>query len=67
MIDHGKDIRSVILGDINLKVKKGDLLDANGLVGYTNVDLGLTKSLYYEIRKNNKAQNTMKLIKTTKI
>jgi septal ring factor EnvC (AmiA/AmiB activator) len=67
MIDHGKDIRSVILGDINLKVKKGDLLDANGLVGYTNIDLGLTKSLYYEIRKNNKAQNTMKLIKTTKI
>jgi septal ring factor EnvC (AmiA/AmiB activator) len=67
MIDHGKDIRSVILGDINLKVKKGDLLQANGLVGYTNIDLGLTKSLYYEIRKNNKAQNTIKLLKTTKI
>ncbi len=67
MIDHGQDIRSVILGDINLKVKKGDLLEDNGLVGYTNIDLGLTKSLYYEIRKNNKAQNTLKLLKTKRI
>ena len=63
MIDHGKDVRSVILGDINIKVKKGDLIDKSGVIGYANVDPGLTKSLYYEIRKKNKAQNTLKLLK----
>jgi murein DD-endopeptidase MepM/ murein hydrolase activator NlpD len=59
MIDHGKDIRSVILGDINIKVKKGDFISRNGVLGYANVDPGLTKSLYYEIRKKNKVQNTI--------
>ena len=59
MIDHGKDIRSVILGDINIKVKKGDIITKSGILGYANVDPGLTKSLYYEIRKKNKVQKTI--------
>jgi len=67
MIDHGDDIRSVILGDMNIKVKKGDFVSSNGILGYVNVDLGLSKSLYYEIRKKNKVQNTLSLLKMSKI
>lgn len=63
MIDHGKEIRSVILGDIAIKVKKGDIVSKGGVVAYTNVDPGLTKSLYYEVRKKNIAQNTLDILK----
>jgi len=63
MIDHGKDIRSVILGDFSIKVKKGDVVNRGGVIAYTNVDPGVTKSLYYEVRKKNIAQNTLSLLK----
>lgn len=63
MIDHGKDIRSVILGDFAIKVKKGDFIYKDGVIAYTNVDPGVTKSLYYEVRKKNIAQNTLNLLK----
>jgi murein DD-endopeptidase MepM/ murein hydrolase activator NlpD len=63
MIDHGKDIRSVILGDFSIKVKKGDIVNKDGVIGYTNVDPGVSKSLYYEVRKKNIAQNTLNLLK----
>lgn len=63
MIDHGKEIRSVMLGDFSIKVKKGDVVNKDGVIAYTNVDPGLTKSLYYEVRKKNVAQNTLKLLK----
>lgn len=63
MIDHGKEVRSVILGDFRIKVKKGDILSKGEVVAYTNVDPGITKSLYYEVRKKNIAQNTLSLLK----
>jgi murein DD-endopeptidase MepM/ murein hydrolase activator NlpD len=58
IIDHGKDIRSVFFGDINSKVKKGSLIKTGQLLGYTDASYGEQKSLYYEIRKKNKVQNT---------
>lgn len=63
MVDHGHEIRSVILGDIAIKVKKGDMIRKGSVLAYTNSDPGLTKSLYYEVRKKNIAQNTLNILK----
>lgn len=63
MVDHGKEIRSVILGDIAIKVRKGDMVRKGEILAYTNSDPGLTKSLYYEVRKKNIAQNTLNILK----
>lgn len=63
MVDHGKEIRSVILGDISIKVVKGDVVNKGDILAYTNSDPGLSKSLYYEVRKKNIAQNTLKILK----
>lgn len=59
MIDHGSEIRSVILGDVEIKVHKGDRVTQGQVVGYTLSEPGLKKSLYYEVRKKNIAQNTL--------
>lgn len=66
MIDHGHDIRSVLLGDLSIKVKKGDTVTKGQILGNVNSDAGLTKTLYYEVRKKNVAQNTLKLLKKIK-
>ena len=67
IIDHGKDIRSVLLGDIVSKVDKNQIVAKNQIIGYTIADIGMIKSLYYEIRKKNIAQNTKQwLVQNTK-
>lgn len=63
MVDHGQEIRSVILGDLSIRVKKGDMIRKGSVLAYTNSDPGLTKSLYYEVRKKNIAQNTLNILK----
>lgn len=65
MIDHGDNTRSVLLGHFDYYVKNGDKLDLGGLIGHTkatNVNPDSDGKLYYEIRKNNLAQNTYQLI-----
>ena len=61
MIDHGNDTRTVLLGQFDYNVKNGDPIQASQLVGYTNPrsqnGLGDGK-IYFEVRKNNLAQNT---------
>jgi murein DD-endopeptidase MepM/ murein hydrolase activator NlpD len=64
MIDHGKGIRTIFLGDFSSKVKQGQKIKANQIIGYTNKknngrDLG---QIYFEVRKKNKAQNTLLLM-----
>jgi septal ring factor EnvC (AmiA/AmiB activator) len=66
MIDHGHDIRSVILGDLNIKATKGSVVKKGDILGYVNSDAGITKTLYYEVRKKNIAQNTVQLLKKIK-
>lgn len=58
IVDHGKEIRSVFLGDIATKVYKGDKVKKGDIIGYTNTNRGIEKNLYYELRKKNIAQNT---------
>lgn len=62
MIDHGSDIKSVMLGDMSIKVKKGESVKNNQILGYTVSDSEMAKSFYFEVRKRNKAQNTAKWI-----
>lgn len=62
MIDHGQEVKSVILGDMHIKVKKGDSLKKGQLIGYTLSDPGVIKSLHYEIRKKSFAVNAAKWI-----
>jgi murein DD-endopeptidase MepM/ murein hydrolase activator NlpD len=65
MIDHGNDTRTVLLGQFDYNVKNGDTIKASQLVGYTNPrsqnGLGDGK-IYFEVRKNNLAQNTYLLL-----
>ncbi|MEX1099241.1 MAG: peptidoglycan DD-metalloendopeptidase family protein [Bacteriovoracaceae bacterium] len=63
MLDHGEEVRSVILGDMELKVRKGDKVSQGQIIGYALTENGLKKSLYYEIRKKNVAQNTLQWLK----
>lgn len=67
MIDHGNDIRSLVLGDIKINVKKGDYVNKGQVVAYTISEPGIKKNLYYELRKKNIAQNTLKILKDNKI
>ncbi len=65
MIDHGNDTRTVLLGQFDYSVKNGDPIQASQIVGYTNPrssnGLGDGK-IYFEVRKNNLAQNTYLLL-----
>jgi murein DD-endopeptidase MepM/ murein hydrolase activator NlpD len=67
MIDHGSDIRSLVLGDIKINVKKGDFVNKGQVLAYTISEPGLTKNLYYELRKKNIAQNTLQILKDNKV
>ena len=65
MIDHGNDTRTVLLRQFDYSVKNGDPIQASQIVGYTNPrsnnGIGSGK-IYFEIRKNNLAQNTYLLL-----
>lgn len=66
MIDHGNDVKSVLLGDIKIKVVRGNSVEQGQLLGYTVSDPGVVKSLHYEIRKKSKAVNALSWISNTK-
>lgn len=61
MIDHGNDTRSVILGDFVPTIEKGLDVQAGDVVGYT-IDRLNSGSVYFEVRNNNKVQNTFNLM-----
>lgn len=59
LIDHGNDLRTVLLGRMSIKVKKNDFVKIGDLLGYTMDDTQNAQSLYFEVRKKNTAQNTI--------
>jgi murein DD-endopeptidase MepM/ murein hydrolase activator NlpD len=65
MIDHGNDSRSVVLGQFDFSVKNGETVRELQIIGYTNPKnnngIGDGK-IYFEVRKNNLAQNTYLLL-----
>lgn len=62
MVDHGGDIKSVLLGEISIKIKKGQSVKNKQILGYTVSENEMAKALYFEVRKNNKAEDTAKWI-----
>lgn len=66
MIDHGNDIKSVLLGDLKIKISKGAPVEQGQLLGYTVSDPGVIKSLHYEIRKKSKPVNALSWISNKK-
>ena len=66
IIDHGSEVRSVLLGDLLVKVKKGEPVRKGQLLGYTVSDPGVIKSLRYEIRKKSKPVNALSWISNPK-
>jgi murein DD-endopeptidase MepM/ murein hydrolase activator NlpD len=65
MIDHGNDTRTVLLGQFDYAVKNGDTVKDSQVVGFTNPrsNSGLGEGrIYFEVRKNNLAQNTYMLL-----
>ena len=62
MIDHGQNIRSIFLGQFIPKLKKGTKVKTGDILGYTNGLENKQAKVYFEIRKKNKAQNTIHFI-----
>ena len=59
LIDHGKDLRTVLLGKMDIKVKKNDSVNDGDVLAYTLNDSKEAQNLYFEVRKKNTAQNTI--------
>lgn len=59
LIDHGNDLRSVLLGKMDIKVKKSDTVRTGDVLAYTISDSTQAQNLYFEVRKKNTAQNTI--------
>lgn len=59
LIDHGHDLRTVLLGRMNIKVKKNDTVSDGDILAYTMNDSKEDQNLYFEVRKKNTAQNTI--------
>jgi murein DD-endopeptidase MepM/ murein hydrolase activator NlpD len=62
MIDHGKNTRSIILGDFIPSVKKGMVVEKGQIIGKTSdIKNGIGK-VYFDIRVKSKIQDTIELL-----
>ena len=62
IINHGHNIRSVLLGDIDPKVKKGQRVTQGEIIGHTKASEERHGQLYFEVRVKNLAHNTLNWI-----
>ena len=66
MVDHGNEVKSIFLGQFLPSVKKGQKMKAGGSIGKTFDVAKNEGKLYFEVRKKNKAQNTILLLDRNK-
>jgi septal ring factor EnvC (AmiA/AmiB activator) len=59
MVDHGNELRTVLLVKMSIKVKKNDTVKSGDVLAYTINDSKEAQNLYFEVRKKNTAQNTI--------
>ena len=62
IINHGQEIRSVLLGDIHPKVKQGQQVAGGEIIGYTKIYANSSGQLYFEVRVRGLARNTLNWI-----
>ena len=60
MIDHGQEVRSVLLGPFESSLQKGDQVNSDQPIGFIKAQA--LNSIYFEIRKRNIAQKTINWI-----
>jgi murein DD-endopeptidase MepM/ murein hydrolase activator NlpD len=65
MIDHGKQLRTVVLGRLKIRVKKGQKVKRSQVIAYTE-NPRKKDGLYFEIRKKNKAQKVLSYLRFNK-
>ena len=66
MVDHGNEVKSIFLGQFLPTVKKGQQIIAGASIGKTFDVAKNEGKLYFEVRKKNKAQNTILLLDSNK-
>lgn len=59
IIDHGSEIRTVVLGNFYPKIKKNDKLQMGDIIGYTVVDSEKKNTVLFEVRKKMVTQNSI--------
>ncbi len=59
LVDHGNDLRTVLLGKMNIRVNKNDTVRDGDILAYTLNESKEAQNLYFEVRKKNTAQNTI--------
>ena len=64
VIDHGQDIRSILFGSFESKVKKGIYVKEKDLIAHTLDSIESSGELYFEVRRKNVIQNTINLLKS---
>ena len=67
IIDHGKETRSVVLGNFKPLVKKGETLQTGDLIGKTNYSKTNPEKkgkIYFEVRKKSVPLRTVDLIRS---
>ena len=62
MIDHGKEIKTVILGDFMSSLKKGSVVKQGDVIGQTQAFQKKLGNIYFEVRMKNSVQKTIQLI-----
>ena len=68
MIDHGDDLRSIYLGDFNTGIKKDQAIKEGQVIAEVKSQIRKDQfsKIYFEIRKKDKVQDTIKLVKNFK-
>ncbi len=59
ILDHGDKVHSVVFGNFSPMIKKGQKLKLGDIMGYTKLLRNEVSSIYFEVRKNNKPQETI--------
>lgn len=67
MIDHGNETRSVILGQFTPKIEKGMIVNTFDVLGYTSDDTSGKGKIYFEVRQQNKVQDTLPLLDASRV
>jgi septal ring factor EnvC (AmiA/AmiB activator) len=67
MIDHGEDIRSVILGKLQTKLKKGAKVNKGQVIGYALTNASEKKNVYFEVREKNIVQKSVHWLDKNKL
>ncbi len=62
MIEHGNQIKTIILGDFLAKIKKGNRVAKGDIIGYSKLLNKSEGTIYFEVRKKNVVQNTIFLL-----